>query len=356
MSSSSTFYGTPRVRFAVKSGRRSVTRFRAEQQIDLALLIYYPETKLRQVAAEDEGVTEAWFAEHIIALVRVARKCGAQYTRSKVRKRLEPQLAYLLEELLSEQGGGIAQKEHYYANIIRSIIALGEGERVIITLSYLIQSLVVDRLNIIGDIYDRGGAAERVVERLMRYHDVSIQWGNHDVTWMGAAAGSPVLVANVVRLALRYATLSTLTSGYGIGLHALANLAETVYGDDPCEAFLPKADPSLLSEYAPDLLARMHKAVTVIQFKLEAQTIARHPEYEMEGRLVLEHVDLDAGTLSVDGSELSDARYELADLERRPRRPDRRGRGSYRRLDAAVYAEQPPAGTHPVSLLLRQHV
>ncbi len=274
--------------------------FSAEEQIDLALLIYYPETKLRQVAAE--GVTEAWFAETILGLVRVARKCGAQYTRSKVRKRLEPQLAYLLEELLSEQGGGITQKEHYYANIIRSMIALGEGERVIITLSYLIQSLVVDRLNIIGDIYDRGGAAEQVVERLMRYHDVSIQWGNHDVTWMGAAAGSQVLVANVVRLALRYATLSTLTSGYGIQLHALSRLAETVYEGDPCKAFLPKGDSGLLSEYAPDLLARMHKAVTVIQLKLEAQAIHRHPEYEMDDRLVLDHVDLDAGTLSVDGT------------------------------------------------------
>lgn len=278
--------------------------FSAEQQIDLALLIYYPETKLRQVAAENpEGISETWLAEHIIALVRVARKCGAQYTRSKVRKRLEPQLAYLLEELLSEQGGGVAQKEHYYANIIRSMIALGEGERVIIKLAYLIQSLVVDRLNIIGDIYDRGGAAEWVMERLMRYHDVSIQWGNHDVTWMGAAAGSKVLAANVVRLALRYATLSTLTSGYGIHLHALARLAETVYGDDPCKAFLPKADSGLLSEYAPDPLARMHKAVTVIQLKLEAQTIHRHPEYEMDDRLVLDFVDLDAGTLTLGGAD-----------------------------------------------------
>ena len=278
----------------------------AEKQIDLALLIYYPETKLRQVVFDNpEGIPKAWFARTILELVRVARKCGAQYTRSKVRKRLEPQLAYLLEELLSEQGGGIAQKEHYYADIIRSIIALGEGERVIITLSYLIQSLVVDRLNIIGDIYDRGDAAERVMARLMHYHDVSVQWGNHDISWMGAAAGCAALVANVVRLALRYATLSTLRGGYGIDLGALAKLAETVYGDDPCEAFLPKADSGLLSEYAPDLLARMHKAVTVIQLKLEAEIIHRHPEYEMEGRLVLDHVDLDAGTLSVDGAVYS---------------------------------------------------
>ena len=276
--------------------------FSAEQQVDLALLIYYPEAKLRQVAADHpEGIPELWFAETILELVQVARKSAAQYTRSKVRKRLEPQLAYLLEELLSEQGGGVAQKEHYYANIIRSIIALGEGERVIVTLSRLIQSLVVDRLNIIGDIYDRGDAAERVIDRLMHYHEVSIQWGNHDVTWMGAAAGSAVLVANVVRLALRYATLSTLTGGYGTHLHALAKLAETVYGDDPCEAFFPKVDAP--SEYTPDLLARMHKAVTVIQLKLEAQIIHRHPEYEMADRLVLDHLDLEAGTLRVDGAD-----------------------------------------------------
>ena len=274
----------------------------AEQQTDLALLIYYPETKLRQVAAANpEGTPEAWFAETILKLVQVARKCAAQYTRSKVRKRLEPQFAYLLEELLSEQGGGVAQKEHYYADIIRSITLLGEGERVVVTLSYLIQSLVVDRLNVIGDLYDRGDAAEKVLDRLIRYHDVSIQWGNHDVTWMGAAAGSPVLVANVVRLALRYATLSTFTSGYGVSLHALAGLAESVYGDDPCERFFPKVDASL-GEYTPELLAKMHKAVTVIQLKLEAQTIHRHPEYEMDDRLVLDHLDLDAGTLSVDGT------------------------------------------------------
>ena len=278
-----------------------------EQQTDLALLIYYPETKLQQVAAAGEGVSETWFAETILALVRVARRCAAQYTQSKVRKRLEPQLAYLLEELLNEQGREVAQKERYYADIIRSIIVLGEGERVIITLSRLIQSLVVDRLNIIGDLYDRGDAAERVMDRLIRYHDVSVQWGNHDVTWMGAAAGSPVLVANVVRLALRYATLSTLTSGYGVSLHALAGLAESVYGDDPCEQFFPKADTSL-GEYAPELLAKMHKAVTVIQLKLEAQTIHRHPEYEMDDRLVFDRLDLDAGTLSVDG-----AAYPLLD-------------------------------------------
>ena len=279
----------------------------SEQQIDLALLIYYPETKLRQVAAAGEGISETWFAETILALVRVARRCAAQYTRSKVHKRLEPQLSYLLEELLNEQGREVAQKERYYADIIRSIIALGEGERVVITLSYLIQSLVVDRLNIIGDLYDRGDAAERVLERLIHYHDVSIQWGNHDVTWMGAAAGSPVLVANVVRLALRYATLSTLTSGYGISLHALVNLAESVYGDDPCERFFPKADSSP-GEYTPELLAKMHKAVAVIQLKLEAETIHRHPEYDMNDRLVLDHLDLDAGTLSVDG-----AAYPLLD-------------------------------------------
>ena len=153
----------------------------------------------------------AWLAESITALVRVAQTAARKYTRSKVRKRLEPQLAYILEELLSERDDD-AQKELYYRSIIRSILDLGEGETMVVTLAYLIQNLVVDRLNILGDVYDRGPAAERVMDRLMAYHDVSVQWGNHDITWMGAAGGCEALVANVVRLSLRYANLETLVS------------------------------------------------------------------------------------------------------------------------------------------------
>lgn len=269
-----------------------------EQQIDLAMLIYYPERKLRQVLRAQKDPNRL-LAESITALVRVAQTAARKYTRSKVRKRLEPQLAYILEELLSERDD--AQKELYYRSIIRSILDLGEGETMVVTLAYLIQGLVVDRLNVLGDVYDRGPAAERVMDRLMRYHDVSVQWGNHDITWMGAAGGSAALVANVVRLSLRYANLETLTDGYGINLHKLARFAETVYVRDPYKTFRPKTDAPLGS-YTPELLARMHKAVAVIQFKLEAQIIRRHPEYEMNDRLVLDGLDPSAGTVTLSGA------------------------------------------------------
>jgi fructose-1,6-bisphosphatase-3 len=268
------------------------------QQIALALLIYYPEQTLRETQAAHPS-PRAWLEEMIARLACVARTASQKYTRSKVRKRLAPQLAYILEELLTENQDS-DQKERYYASIVSSIVELGEGERVVVTLAELIQSLVVDRLYILGDIYDRGPAAEKVVDRLMDYHYVSIQWGNHDVSWMGAASGCEALVANVVRLALRYATLETLIDGYGIRLRALARFAEEVYGDDPCERFCPKAGSSV-EDYTPAELARMHKAITVIQLKLEAQIIRRHPEYAMEDRLVLDMIDLDAGTVTLDG-------------------------------------------------------
>lgn len=271
-------------------------------QIDLAMLIYYPEAKLRQVA-KGGGDTAGWLAENIRALVRVARMGAQKYTRSKVRKRLEPQLAYLLEELLSERSDDNAQKEHYYNSIIASILELGEGERVVVTLAQLIRSLVVDRLNVIGDLYDRGPAAERVMDRLMALPEVSVQWGNHDISWMGAAAGCGALVANTVRLSLRYANLETLEGAYGVSLRPLAHFAEATYEGDACSVFQAKAEGGGgdIGGYAPTLLARMHKAITVIQLKLEAQLIARHPEYEMAERRVLDDLDLAAGTLNVGG-------------------------------------------------------
>ncbi|HEU4329432.1 MAG TPA: fructose-1,6-bisphosphatase [Roseiflexaceae bacterium] len=269
-----------------------------QQQVALALLIYYPEQTLRETQAA-QADPRAWLADMIGCLACVARTAAQKYTRSKVRKRLAPQLAYILEELLTESQDGV-QKEHYYDSIVGTIVALGEGERVVITLAELIQSLVVDRLYILGDIYDRGPAAEKVMDRLMDYHYVSIQWGNHDVSWMGAASGCPALVANVLRLALRYATLETLLDGYGIRLRSLARFAEDVYGDDPCERFQPKAGPPV-EDYTPGQLARMHKAIAVIQLKLEAQIIRRHPEYAMEDRLVLDQIDLEAGTITLDG-------------------------------------------------------
>ncbi len=269
-----------------------------QQQVALALLVYYPEQTLHETQAAHAD-PRAWLAEMIGRLACVARTAAQKYTRSKVRKRLAPQLAYILEELLTESQDGV-QKEHYYDSIVGTIVALGEGERVVITLAELIQSLVVDRLYILGDIYDRGPAAEKVMDRLMDYHYVSIQWGNHDVSWMGAASGCPALAANVLRLALRYATLETLLDGYGIRLRSLSRFAEEVYGDDPCERFQPKVGPPV-EDYTPAQLARMHKAIAVIQLKLEAQIIRRHPEYAMEDRLVLDQIDLESGTVTLDG-------------------------------------------------------
>ncbi len=283
------------------------------EQIELAMLVYYPERKLRRAL---DGAAEhgAWMAETIVRLAMVARTAAQKYTRSKLRKRLDPRRAYVLEELLSESQSDNSQKEQYYRSVVTSIVALGEGEAVIVTLAELIRSLVVDRLYILGDIYDRGPAAERVVERLMAHHSVTILWGNHDISWMGAAAGCDALIANSVRLSMRYATMETLLDGYDISLRSLARFADATYGDDPCEQFRPKAGSSL-EEYGPQAIARMHKAIALIQLKLEAQVIRRHPEYAMDDRLVLDGVDLRAGTLTVGGVTypMLDARWPTLD-------------------------------------------
>ena len=284
-----------------------------EARLELAMLIYYPEQKLRQVVASLANPAP-WLEATITRLAQVARTASQKYTRSKVRKRLPPQLTYILDELLTESPADHTQKELYYQSIVRSIVMLGEGERVITTLAYLIQGLVIDRLYILGDIYDRGPAAEKVMDRLMAYHYVAIQWGNHDVSWMGAASGCDALIATVVRLSLRYGNLETLLDGYGIDLRPLARFAATAYGDDPCTGFEPKAGAPL-EGYPPDLIARMHKAVALIQFKLDAMIIRRHPEYQMEDRLVLDHIDFEAGTYTLDGAvyPLSDRHWPTVD-------------------------------------------
>ena len=263
-----------------------------QQQIELAMLIYYPERKLRQVLSTLSDPQD-WMTTTIAQLVRVVRTSAQKYTRSKVRKRLDPHLAYILEELLDEGQIDHLQKERYYRSIVTSIIELGEGESAITTLAYLIQNLVVDRLYILGDIYDRGPAAEKVMDRLIDYHYVSIQWGNHDVIWMAAASGCDATIANVVRISLRYGNLETLLDGYDISLRGLMSFANEVYADDPCARFQPKHGP-VIEDYTPDSVARMHKAMSIIQFKLDAQTIRRHPEYEMNDRLLLDQINLDA--------------------------------------------------------------
>lgn len=277
-----------------------------QEQIELAMLIYYPQRKLREVQDIVPDLP-SWMITTIARLARVARTSSQKYTRSKVRKRFVPQFAYILEELLTESQDEHHQKEHYYQSIIRSIVELGEGATVIITLAELIQSLVVDRLYILGDIYDRGPAAEKVMDRLMAYHYVAIQWGNHDISWMAAAGGCDALIANVIRLAMRYSTLETLLDGYGISLRRLARFAEATYGDDPCTVFQPVADTPA-EDFSQVEVGRMHKAISIIQFKLDAQVIQRHPEYAMADRLVLESIDLEQGTTTLYG-----ATYPLLD-------------------------------------------
>lgn len=276
------------------------------EQIDLAMLVYYPELKLRQ-SLDGAADPDAMQQEMIVRLARLARTAAAKYTRSKVRKRLQPQLAYILDELLTESETDYTQKEDYFQQIIETVVELGEGQTFIVTMANLIQHLVVDRLYILGDIYDRGNAAEKVMDRLMQYPYVSIQWGNHDVSWMGAAAGGEALIANVIRLSLRYANVETLLDGYGMNLRRLARFADEVYGDDPATIFMPKVGPSI-EEYTRETIARMHKAITIIQFKMEAAIIKRRPEYDMEDRLVLNNIDLRNGIVSLYGKS-----YRLTD-------------------------------------------
>lgn len=270
------------------------------EQIELAMLIYYPEEKLRQVLPTLADPAD-WMAQMIANLARVARTSAQKYTRSKVRKRFASQFGYILEELLTESQTEHSQKQHYYDSIVRSVVDLGEGQAMILTLAELIQRLVVDRLYILGDIYDRGPAAEKVMDRLMAYPYVAIQWGNHDVSWMAAASGCDALIINVIRMALRYASLETLLDGYGINLRPLARFAEATYGDDPCTLFMPKAGPPL-EDFSRETIAKMHKASAILQFKLEAQIIRRHPEYQMEDRLVLDTIDLRGGTATLYGN------------------------------------------------------
>src|SRR3954471_18224441 len=282
-------------------------------QVDLAMLIYYPEQKLHAVLAALDDPRE-WMAATIGQLARVARTASEKYTRSKVRKRLAAELAYILEELLTESSAENIQKEQYYRSIIESVVDLGEGARAITTLAQLIQRLVVDRLYILGDIYDRGPAAERVIERLMAHHEVTIQWGNHDISGRAAASGCDALIANVIRMALRYASIETLVDGYDISLRALARFAEAAYRDAPCAVFQPKPGPPI-EDFSRELLAKMHKAITIIQFKLEAAIIARHPEYAMEDRLLLDQIKLAERTVTLDGRAypLRDASWPTLD-------------------------------------------
>ncbi|NFQ58408.1 fructose-1,6-bisphosphatase [Clostridium botulinum] len=273
----------------------------------LATLIYYPEQKLDIVLKEERNIGD-WYKITLNRLIEICRFCSSKYTRSKVRKALPADFAYIIEELLHEQFNGI-DKEEYYDRIITTIIDIGRAKEFIIALSKLIQRMIIDRLHIIGDIYDRGPRPDIIIDTLMEYHSVDIQWGNHDMLWMGAAAGVRTCVANVLRISTRYANLDLVEEIYGINLLPLATFALKYYRDDPCESFIPKVkedDPAASQEV--DLVSKMHKAITILQFKLEKEIIDRRPEFELEGRLLLDKIDYEKGTIILNGIE-----YKLND-------------------------------------------
>lgn len=267
---------------------------------ELATLIYYPKDKIAQVK-KNESSMEDWYKINLYRLIEVSKRAASKYTRSKVRKALPKDFAYVIEELITEKAE-LSDKESYYSEIIETIIRIGRAEPFICAISGLIQRLVVDHLHIVGDIYDRGPGPHIIMDKLISYHSVDIQWGNHDVLWMGAAAGQRGCIANVIRICARYGNLDILEDGYGINLLPLATFALKTYADDPCTCFTLKGkeNPNK-AEHEMDL--RMHKAISIIQFKVEGQVIQRNPQFKMEDRALLHRIDYEKGTITLDGRE-----------------------------------------------------
>ncbi|MCC8126748.1 MAG: fructose-1,6-bisphosphatase [Clostridiales bacterium] len=272
------------------------------EQMELANLIYYPEKVLENMTHEGRNTVD-WQRITINRLVEICKVTSSKYTRSKVRSKMPKEFAYVIDELLHVDHND-ENKRLYYEEIIRAITDTQVADTFIAVLCELIQNLAIDNLHIIGDIFDRGPRADIIMEKLMEFHDVDIQWGNHDVSWMGAACGNPACVCNVLRIAISYNSFDVLEDGYGINLRPLSMFAARVYREDPCERFRPKIlDENIYDAVDPGLAAKMHKAIAVIQFKVEGQIIRRHPEYEMDDRLLLEHVDYDAGIVTIGGKE-----------------------------------------------------
>ena len=269
----------------------------------MCTLIYYPEQKLELVKA-NESYLKDWYHITLHQLVAICRDVSSKYTRSKVRKSLPAEFSYIIQELLHERTED-SNKTAYVNGIIDTIISTGRADDFIIAIANVIQRLAIDQLHILGDIYDRGPGAHIIMDTLRNYHSWDIQWGNHDILWMGACAGNDACICNVIRLSLRYANLSTLEEGYGINLVPLATFAMETYGDDPCEEFIPRLNGGTKETDAKTLRlsALMHKAISIIQFKEEAKIFERHPEWGMENRELFNFIDYDKGTIMLDGTE-----------------------------------------------------
>lgn len=293
---------------------------RESEKKDLCTLIYYPERKLELIKASEPDIDD-WYHITIHQLVKICRDVSSKYTRSKVRHSLPADFSYIIEELLHERADD-TDKAAYVNVIVNTIISTGRADDFIIALSCVIQRLAIDQLHILGDIYDRGPGAHIIMDAMQRYHSWDIQWGNHDILWMGACAGNNACICNVLRLSLRYANLTTLEEGYGINLVPLATFAMDVYGDDPCEEFLPKLlKDNRMDEKTQQLTAKMHKAISVIQFKEEARIFKRRPEWNMQDRCLLDNVDYERGVCTIDGKEYEMTCNHFPTVD--PNNPDR---------------------------------
>ena len=285
-----------------------------EEKRALCALIYYPDERIELVKRSFESPTPSvpegksfdsiteWYKRRLSQVVEVARAVTIKYSRSKVQKLLPKDYSYIIGELLHESHLELKDRNTYYNAIIDAIIETGCADQLLIAISYLIHGLTIDTLHIVGDIFDRGPGSAKILDVLSTVRDYDIQWGNHDIEWMGAMAGNLALLATVLRVSIRYANIETLEEGYGINLLPLANFAMTVYGDDPCTIWQTKDfenNPRLTR--SAQLMAKMHKAISIIQFKLEGQTVLRHPEWKMSHRAILDKINYGAGTITLDG-------------------------------------------------------
>ncbi len=283
------------------------------ERSELATLIYYPNGKLAELSDERE-LGSAWYKQTLVRLLDICRLVSSKYTRSKVRKRLSKTADgydYIIDELLNNDYD-VLNKDRYYDGILDTIIRIGAADRLIVALCSAIKSLVIDHLHIVGDIYDRGARADIIMEELSKEDSLDIQWGNHDVLWMGAAAGSRTCIAAVLNNSITYKNLDVVEIGYGISLRPLSLFAGEVYKNSDISCFMPKGSSGgdALASDDDILIARMHKAISIIQFKLEGQTVLRNPDFNMQERLLLEHINTERGTVRIEGKE-----YKLRDCD-----------------------------------------
>ena len=282
---------------------------------NIAILIYYPELKLKQVVRQEDNM-EDWYKVTLYRLIRICKSASSKYTRSKVRKALPKDFAYVIEELLTGRPD-VTDQEAYYNEIINSVIRTGRASELVVAFCNLIRRLIVDHLHVVGDLYDRGPYPNLIMDTRKEHHSVDIQWGKQHVLWMGAAAGNPACIANVIRISAKYGNLNTLEDGYGINLIPLVRFALDKYAKDPCDVFHLDYREDEYDIKDVQLDEKMHKAITIIQFKLEGQLMKRRPEFQMEHRLLLDKMDLGKGTVVVEGKTypLKDTCFPTIDMK-----------------------------------------